>query len=97
VRARLATDCRKSNGDRTFLALCAEHVGHAKIIERVRAFEDTMSTAALGVDDTLRDALAVEVGEEVDQVEVLKQKRAILAGSLRLVRMGLRGSIAASS
>jgi hypothetical protein len=33
--------------------------------------------------DTLRDTLSVKVGEEVDQVKVLQEKRAIFANSLR--------------
>lgn len=36
-----------------------------------------ISTGTLGVDNTLWDTLAVEVGELVDQVEVLEKERAI--------------------
>ena len=53
-----------------------------------------MSSAALCVDDSFWDTLTIEMREQIDQVEVLKQERAILAGSLRLVRVWLRGTIA---
>lgn len=41
----------------------------------------------LGVDDTLGDALPVEVGEQVDEVVVLEEERSALADSLGLVRV----------
>lgn len=34
-------------------------------------------TCALGMDNTLWDTLAVEVGKEVDQVEVLEKERSV--------------------
>ena len=36
----------------------------------------------LGVHDTFRNALAVEVREEINEVEVLEQERSILAHPL---------------
>ena len=41
-----------------------------------------IGTGALGVDDTLGDALAIKVGEQVDEVEVLQEEGSILAGTL---------------
>jgi hypothetical protein len=37
-----------------------------QVIQRLCAFEDAVSTAALGVDNSLGDSLSVEVGEEID-------------------------------
>lgn len=42
------------------------------------------------MDDTLGNTLTVEVGKQVDQVEVLKQKRAIGADSLTGLRVANR-------
>ena len=43
--------------------------------------ELSIGTCTLGVDNTLRDTLAVEVSELVDQVEVLEEERAVRATS----------------
>ena len=75
VRARLATDCRETNSDGTFLALSAEDVGSTQVVERVGADEFTMSTTALRMDDSFWDTLTIEVGEEVDQVATDYQRR----------------------
>jgi hypothetical protein len=37
--------------------------------------------------DTLRNTLSIEVGEQIDEVEVLKKERTILAGTLTFIRM----------
>ena len=47
-----------------------------------------MGSTTLGVDDTLGDTLTVEVRKQVDQVVVLEEKRAVLAGTLCLVGVG---------
>lgn len=39
------------------------------------------------MDDSLRDAFSVKVGDEVDEVEVLKEEGAIDTGALSLVRV----------
>ena len=44
-----------------------------------------MCTTALGVDDTLRNTLSVEVRDEVDQVEVLKKEWAVDTSTLSLI------------
>ncbi len=46
-----------------------------------------MSSATFSVDNSLWDSLAVEVGDEVDQVEVLKEEGAICTSTLGLVWM----------
>lgn len=72
VRAGLATNGRKAHRQRARLSLGAEDIRHAKVVHRVCAREGSVSSAALGVDDTLWDPLPVEMGDEVDQVEVLE-------------------------
>ena len=52
-----------------------------------------ISSSALGVDHPLGDALAVEVGELVDQVEVLEQQRAHRPNALEVMGVGHGGSI----
>jgi hypothetical protein len=47
----------------------------------------------LGVYDTFRNALAVEVRKKIHEVEVLEQKRSVLANPLCLVRVGVWHSI----
>ena len=50
--------------------------------------ELSVCTGALGVDNTLWNTLAIEVGEEVDQVEILEQQWAIWStGSLVCLSM----------
>jgi hypothetical protein len=39
--------------------------------------EDSVGSSTLGVDDALGDALAVKVSEQVNQVEILKEERAV--------------------
>jgi hypothetical protein len=92
---RFATNCGETYGDWHLLS-GLEHVGAGKIIHSIRGLVVSMGTAALCVHNTLWNALAVEVGKEIDQVEVLEEERSILAGSLTLVRMRNRRAIAGS-
>ena len=94
VRSRFATDGRKADSNWTFIACLGKDVGKAEIIERLGAFEGTVCTAALGVDDALGDTLSVEVGDEVDEVEVLEEERAVCTGTLCFVRVRDRNAIA---
>jgi len=48
------------------------------------------------VHDTFWNSLAIEMGQKIDQMEVLKQKRAILANSLGGQRVHYRASIGRS-
>lgn len=50
-------------------------------------FELTISTCALCMNDTLWYTFAVEMGQQVNQMEVLQQKRAILPNSLGTLRI----------
>jgi hypothetical protein len=45
------------------------------------------------VDDTLGNALAIEVGQQIDQVEVLEQEGAVLANPLELLGVCNRSAI----
>jgi hypothetical protein len=66
VRAGLATNGRETNGDGAFLILGAEDIGRGQIIERIGADKFSMSTAALGMDDSFWDTLPVEMRKEVN-------------------------------
>lgn len=87
VRTGLATDGGEADSNGAFLVGNAEDIGLAQIFHRLGALEGTMGTTALGVDDSLGDPFTVEVGDEIDQVEVLQQQRAIAADTLGLVGM----------
>ena len=50
--------------------------------------EDAVRGRAAGVHDALRDALVVEVGDLLPQVEVLQQRRTACAGLQRVVGVG---------
>ena len=45
--------------------------------------EFTVGSGAFGVDHTLGDALAVEMGQKINQMEVLQKEGAILTDPLR--------------
>jgi hypothetical protein len=45
------------------------------------------------MDDTLRDSLAIKVGKQVDQVEILQQEGSIETRSLGGVRVGNGDSV----
>ena len=69
-RSALTTDSTESDSGRCLLANgCEEGVG-SDIGQVVSDFKVSVSTSTLGVDDTLRDSLAIEVSEEIDVVEV---------------------------
>ncbi len=62
--------------------------------------EDSVGSSTLGVNDALGDALAVKVGEEVNQVEVLQEEGPVAPDPL--IGVGLvdglpgRGSVGSS-
>jgi hypothetical protein len=57
-------NCQISDGHRTFLALLAEQVREADVIQRLCTIENTMCATAFGVDNSLCDSLSIEKGEE---------------------------------
>jgi hypothetical protein len=61
----LATDGRETDGDRALMALL-EDVRQADIIEAIGSPVETVGSSTLGVNDTLRNTLAVEVRNQVD-------------------------------
>jgi len=97
-RAGLATYCGESNGNGA-LGLRAEEWCKAEIGNRVGGAVDTVSSSTLGVNDTLRNALSVEVREEIDEVEVLEKKGTFAANTLCLVGVrnnnAIRGAVRA--
>jgi len=93
VRARLTPDGGEADCDGARLSRL-EDVCQAEVIKRVGSLVNTVGSGALCMDDTLGDPLTVEVRDEIDQVEVLEEKRAVLAHALDLVRVGHRDAIA---
>lgn len=71
----LTTDGRESGNTFGLLANTVEHVDGANIANVIRHLKLSKGASTLGMDDTLGDTLAVKVGEQVDQVKVLQQKR----------------------
>jgi hypothetical protein len=69
-RARLTTDGGESDGGLDLVAHLAEERLGGDIGEIMGHFKVTVSTGTFGVHDTLRNTLAIEVGEEVDVVEI---------------------------
>jgi len=80
-RAELASDSRESEEKRSPLADRVEELGLSKLGNIVSNLEVAVGACALGVNDALRDSLSVELGEFVDQVEVLEENRAAGASS----------------
>lgn len=60
MTSALASHSRKSDSDRTLLALL-EQVCHRQVFNWVGGLVDAMSAGSFGVDDALWDTLAVEV------------------------------------
>lgn len=80
----LTTNGRETDGDGALLALL-EDVGKAQVVQRLGSPVETVGTTALSVNDTLGNALAVEVREQINQVEILKEQGTVLAHTLGLV------------
>lgn len=87
MRTGFATNGGEADGDRAFLIGGAENVGLAQIVHGLGALESPMSTTALGMNDSLGNPFAVEVRDEIDQVEILQQQRTVGADTLGLVGM----------
>lgn len=95
VRALLATDGAEADSDRTHFARF-EEIRRTQVIKRVGRLVVAVGSGALCVDDTLRDSLAVEVREQVDEMEVLEQQWAIVACTLGLVWVRVGSTVAQS-
>ena len=86
-RALLTTDGGEASEQLGLLANALEHVDDGDVADVIGDLELTKGASTLGVDNTLRDSLSVEVCEEVDQVEVLKQKGPVAANALSSLRV----------
>ena len=64
-----------------------------QITDVVRHLKFTIGASTLGMDNTFRDPLPVKVCQQINQVEVLEQKRTILAHPLRGLRVHYRTPI----
>jgi 1,4-dihydroxy-2-naphthoyl-CoA synthase len=60
----------------------SRHYKLAQFLIRTTVSPTSVCSSSLGVDNSLRDTLAIEMGQQINQVEVLEQERAILANSL---------------
>lgn len=73
--AALVDDGGESDDERRLDARCSEEVRTRQVRDVVRHLEEALGGGAARVDYTLRDPLAREVGELLDQVVVLEQHR----------------------
>lgn len=83
-RSFLAADSRESDNGWCLLSNTTQHVYRGDIADVVCDLELSIGTGALGMDHALRDTLTVEMGKEVDQMEVLEQQRALSTNALPL-------------
>lgn len=67
-RTRFTTDGGETGSDWAFFANVGEDAGQTNVFERISALEDTVGASTLGVDNTLRNALSIEVRKKIDQV-----------------------------
>ena len=81
-RAFLTTDRGETSNAASFLANIEEHVNVCDIANVVRDFEFAVCAGTFGMYNTLWNALTIEMGQQIDQVEILEQERAILTNSL---------------
>jgi len=96
-RARLPTHRRKANRHWGFLALFTEHGSFANALNEIRLcdFEITSSARALGVHDTFRNAFTVEMGQVINEVEILQNNRTRFRPSSHACRQRVDGSTVA--
>lgn len=80
--ALLAADRGEAGEQLGLLADALEHVDDGDVANVIGDLELAVGARTLGVDHTLGDSLAVKVGQQVDQVEVLQQERTITANAL---------------
>ena len=85
VRAALLTGDGREADERLGLLTRLQERGLRVLADVVCDDEFTESTAALGVDDALRDTLAVELRELLDQVVVMKEHRPLNTRGQRFV------------
>ena len=69
-RATFASDCAESNRRTGPVSYLAEKIRTDEVSYIVRNLEITVGTGTLGMDDTLRNTLAIKVGQKVDKMEI---------------------------
>ncbi|MNM77068.1 hypothetical protein D3C81_889100 [compost metagenome] len=89
-RTTLATDRGEAQEGFGLLANAVEQPGAAVLGDIAGDGEGAIGTRAFGVYAALRDVLAVEVREFLDQVEVIQQQRATRACRTRILVVGHR-------
>ena len=87
-RPARAQDRREPAEDLRLLALAAEEAGLGDRRGGAVGLEHAVRRGAAGVHDALGDALVVEVGDLLAQVEVLEKGRSAIAGLERVVGVG---------
>ena len=92
-RTFLATDGRETGETLGLLANGLEHINDCDVADIVGDLELSIGASTLGVNDTLWDSLPVKVCQKVNQVEVLKQQRAVTANALCGLRVEDRTAI----
>ena len=95
-RALLTADGGEASNAFRLLAQPAEHVNGSQVGDVVRNLELAICSGTFRMDNALGDSLAIEVGEKVNQVEVLQQEWAILADTLTGLGVHHRAAIAGS-
>ena len=79
-RSLFTSDSGESEKDGGGFSDFAEEFGFGVFADIVGGLKVAMSTCALGMDDSFGDTLSVEVGELVNEVDVIEGDRAILSG-----------------
>ena len=77
-RSLFTSDCRKTCNTFCLLTHSIEHIQGSQITDVVRNLKFSICSSTLGMDDPFRNTFAIEVGEEINQVEILEEQRAIL-------------------
>ena len=69
-RARFPSDCGETNGSPGLVADLAEERRAGKVSDVMRDLEVPVCAGTIRMDDALRNAFVVKMGEEVDVVEI---------------------------
>ena len=92
-RAALAEDGREAHEDRRLFPDFAEQRRARELGDRLGALEEAVRRRAPRMDDALRDALVVEVGDLLAEDEVLEEGRAAKPGLQRVLIVGDRDAL----
>jgi len=84
-RSTLTSNSRESSGADLGTDF-GEELGAGEVRDVVSNFEGTVSSSSLSVNDTFGNTFAIKVCESIDQVEVLKEERSLLASALDTIR-----------